>query len=59
MIEKWKKGRDLQLFNTPYFTGGNAEKVIEKFELASNELMQWFLSNEMKANPNFNPNFMS
>ena len=59
MIEKWTKGRDLQLFNTPYFIGRNAEKVIEKFELASNELMQWFPSNEMKANPNFNPNFIS
>ena len=45
------KAKHLQLFNTPYFTGRNATEAIESLELASNELMQWFSNNEMKANP--------
>ena len=37
--------------NTPYNTGKSIEEVIQKFENAAKTLFQWFIDNQMKANP--------
>ena len=35
--------------NTPYTSGFNLEKVIQKLEIATNNLFEWFKNNHMKA----------
>ena len=37
--------------NTPYNTGNSIEKVIQKLEITSKTLFQWFSDNQMKVNP--------
>ena len=37
--------------NTPYNTGNSIEEVIQKLEIASKTLFQWFSDNKLKANP--------
>ena len=36
--------------NTPYNTGNSIEKVIQKLEITSKTLFQWFSDNQMKVN---------
>ena len=36
--------------NTPYITDFNLEEVIQKLELTTNNLFEWFKNNHMKAN---------
>ena len=36
--------------NTPCISDFNLEEVIQKLELATNNLFEWFKSNHMKAN---------
>ena len=36
--------------NTPYNTGNSIEKVIQKLEIISKTLFQWFSDNQMKVN---------
>ena len=37
--------------NTPYNTGNSIEKVIQKLEITSKTLFQWFSDNQTKVNP--------
>ena len=37
--------------NTLYNTGNSIEEVIQKLEIASKTLFQWFSDNKLKANP--------
>ena len=37
--------------NTPYTTGNDMEDVICKLQNSSKILFQWFMDNQMKANP--------
>ena len=37
--------------NTPCNTGNSIEEVIQKLEIASKTLFQWFSDNKLKANP--------
>ena len=37
------------LYYFPYFIGRNAKEVIKSLELESNDLMEWFSNNKMKA----------
>ena len=36
--------------NTPYISDFNLEQVIQKLELTTNNLLEWFKNNHMKAN---------
>ena len=36
--------------NTPYISDFNLEEVIQKLELTTNNLFEWFKNNHMKAN---------
>ena len=36
--------------NTPYTSDFNVEEVIQKLELTTNNLFEWFKNNHMKAN---------
>ena len=36
--------------NTPYTSDFNLEEVIQKLELTTNNLLEWFKNNHMKAN---------
>ena len=38
--------------NTPYTTENDMEDVIFKLQNSSKILFQWFMDNQMKANPN-------
>ena len=38
--------------NTPYTSDFNLEQVIQKLELITNDLFEWFKDNRMKANAN-------
>ena len=37
--------------NTPYVTGNGVKEVINSLKEASGELFDWFVDNQMKANP--------